>query len=421
MSVITIRDIRAILTQGQIVVKVETSEPQLYGLGCATFTYRATAIAKVVHDYLRPFLIGKDASQIEDIWQSCHSGAYWRNGPILNNALSGVDQALWDIKGKVAGMPVYELFGGKSREAAAVYSVAGGRDLKEYADKHRELTEQGIRHFKLNGLASLMEPDRPEHTPVTITDKVPTVDPSSGLQQKHVGTIFNPRAFVRTIIRSIEWFRSEFGPEPNILWDVHEKLPPIDGMYLARQLEQFNLFFIEDLFSPEDNEYYRFVRQQTSTPIAMGELYNHPHEIVPMIKDRLLDYLRLHISQVGGLTPARKLTSLCEPFAVRTAWHGPGDVSPVGHAANLMLDLHAWNFGIQEAGPMVKPGSLLRDTFPGLPEVRDGYMWSNGRPGLGIDLDEELAAKHPSPDPTTSRTLGYMGNVRLADGTLVRP
>ena len=418
---VTIRDIRVFLTRGLVVVKVDTSEPQLYGLGCATFTYRATAVAKVIDDYLRPFLIGKDASQIEDIWQSCHGGAYWRNGPVVNNALSGVDQALWDIKGKVAGMPIYELFGGKSREAAAVYVGSHGRDLTEYAERQHELMEQGVRHFKLNGLVSLVEGDRPSHAPVTITDKVPTVDPNSSLLQKHVGTIFNPRAFVRTIIRSFEYFRSEFGPEPNVLMDVHEKLPPIDGMYLARQIEPFNLFFIEDLLAPEDNDYYRIVRQQTSTPIAMGEIYNHPHEIIPMIKDRLIDFLRLHISQVGGLTPARKITSMCEPFGVRTAWHGASDVSPVGHAANLMLDLHAWNFGIQEAGPMFQPGSVLQDMFPGLPEVRDGYMWSNGKPGLGIDFDEKLAAKHPTPDPTTSKKHGYMGNVRLADGTVIRP
>jgi mannonate dehydratase len=420
MADLTIRDIRCFLTRNLVVVKVETNEPELYGLGCATFTYRGTAIAAVVNDYLKPFLTGKDPSQIEDIWQSCMVAAYWRNGPILNNALSGVDMALWDIKGKVAGMPLYELFGGKTREAAAVYLVPGGRDLEEFADNLNQMVEQGCRHFKLNGLQRILEPQMSRHAPITVTRKVPTVDPKSGLQQKHVGRIEDPRRLVRVIEAAFDTFRTRFGPELNVLYDVHERLPPMDGVALAKRLEKYDLYFIEDLLAPEDNEYHRILRQQVSVPIAMGELYNHPHEIVPMIQDRLLDFLRLHISQVGGLTPARKLTSLCEPFGVRTAWHGPGDVSPVGHAANLMLDLHAWNFGIQEAAPLYNPDSVLCDMFPGIPQVRDGYMWSNDRPGLGIDFDEKLAAKHPTPKPDAA-TMGYMSNIRLPDGTVIRP
>lgn len=420
MSQHTIRDIRCILTRGLVVVKVETDDPDLYGVGCGTFTYRSTAIATVVHDYLKPFLVGKDPSEIEDIWQSCMVGAYWRNGPILNNALSGVDMALWDIKGKVAGMPLYELFGGKSREAAAVYVVPGGSDLTEFKDQIEALIAQGYRHFKLNGLQSLLAKEHGRFPPKTITKKVPEVDAASGYKQKHVGTILDTGAFARSIEAAFDHFRTRFGPELKVLMDIHERLPPIEGLALAKRVEKYDLYFIEDLFAPEDNDYYRIMREQVSVPIAMGELYNHPHEIVPMIKDRLLDFLRLHISQVGGLTPARKLTTLCEPFNIRTAWHGPSDVSPVGHAANLMIDLNAWNFGIQEAGPMANPDDLLRDIFPGLPEVRDGYMWANGRPGLGIDFDEALAAKHPTP-AVDSATMGYMGNIRLADGTLMRP
>ena len=410
MSNLKIRDVRAIVTQptaNLIVVKIETNEPELYGVGCATFTQRALVVETAVNDYLRPFLIGKDPADIEDIWQSCNVSAYWRNGPILNNAISGVDQALWDIKGKVAGMPVYDLFGGKSREAAAVYIVPGGNDLKEYEENVWAFIEDGFRYFKLGGADRFFSDDSPNSEKPVITNKV----------SESSGSIYDPVKSVRAIVRAFEHFRSTFGWDVDVIYDVHERLPPIMGLGLAKELEPFRLFFLEDLFAPEDNDYFRLVREQTSTPIAMGELYNNPHEMIPMVKDRLLDFMRVHVSQIGGLTPARKLAALCEAFNVRTAWHGPTDVSPVGHAAQLMLDLNVWNFGIQEAGPYQT--DLLKEVFPGTPEVRNGYMWSNGKPGLGIDIDEELAAKYPVTEP--ARSNWSWGNVRLADGTIIRP
>ena len=410
MSNLKIRDVRVIVTQPTAnlnVVKIETNEPELYGLGCATFTQRALVVETAVNDYLRPFLIGKDPADIEDIWQSCNVSAYWRNGPILNNAISGVDQALWDIKGKVAGMPVYDLFGGKSREAAAVYIVPGGNNLKEYEENVWALIEDGFRYFKLGGADRFFSDDTPHSEKPVITNKV----------TESSGSIYDPVKSVRAIVRAFEHFRSTFGWDLELIYDVHERLPPIIGLGLAKELEPFRLFFLEDLFAPEDNDYFRLVREQTSTPIAMGELYNNPHEIIPMVKDRLLDFMRVHVSQIGGLTPARKLAALCEAFNVRTAWHGPTDVSPVGHAAQLMLDLNVWNFGIQEAGPYQT--DLLKEVFPGTPEVRSGYMWANGKPGLGIDIDEELAAKYPITDP--ARSNWSWGNVRLADGTIIRP
>lgn len=410
MSNLKIRDVRVIVTQPTAnlnVVKIETNEPELYGLGCATFTQRALVVETAINDYLRPFLIGKDPADIEDIWQSCNVSAYWRNGPILNNAISGVDQALWDIKGKAAGMPVYDLFGGKSREAAAVYIVPGGDDLKEYEENVWAFIEDGFRYFKLGGADRFFSDDTPRGEKPVITNKV----------SESRGSIYDPAKSVRAIVRAFEHFRSTFGWEFELIYDIHERLPPILGLGLAKELEPFRLFFLEDLFAPEDNDYFRLVREQTSTPIAMGELYNNPHEIIPMVKDRLLDFMRVHVSQIGGLTPARKLAALCEAFNVRTAWHGPTDVSPVGHAAQLMLDLNVWNFGIQEAGPY--QADILKEVFPGTPEVRNGYMWANGKPGLGIDIDEELAAKYPITEP--ARSNWSWGNVRLADGTIIRP
>jgi len=215
--------------------------------------------------------------------------------------------------------------------------------------------------------------------------------------------------------RMFEHLRTRVGEEVELLHDVHERVPPIQAIGLAKELEQFHLFFLEDLLSPEDNDYFRIVRQQTSTPLAMGELFVNQAEYVPLIRDRLIDFIRVHISDIGGLSMARKLAALCEFFGVRTAWHGPGDVSPVGHAANLQLDLACHNFGIQEQHEF---GERTREVFPGCPEIRDGSLWSNDLPGLGIDVDETLAARYPFPEHELN---GAWPAIRRLDGTVVRP
>ena len=426
MSDLQIRDVRVILTEPDnirlVIVKIETTEPELYGIGCATFTQRPTAVVSAVNDYLRPFLIGKNPADIEDIWQSSYVSSYWRNGPVLNNALSGVDQALWDIKGKLANMPVYDLFGGKARDAAAVYVHSTGDDLQEVEDRARAFIDQGFHYIRVQvatpgyatyGSRGAVADDSLQTGPRVITDRVTKFD--SNTIYAHPGGIFEPRPYIKSALGLFEHIRATIGWDIEILHDVHERIPPIMGVDLAKEVEQYKLFFLEDLFAPEDNDYFRMVRQQTSTPIAMGELYNSPHEIIPMVKDRLLDFIRVHISQIGGLTPARKLAALCEAFNVRTAWHGPGDTSPVGHAANLMLDLNTINFGIQEYAIFQE---RTQEVFPGCPEVRDGYMWSNGKPGLGIDVDEKLAAKYPFKERAFG---GAWDTVRRADGGVVRP
>ena len=410
MSNLEIRDVRAIVTHPPgartlTVVKVETSEPELYGVGCASFCTRPTAVAAAVDDYLKPLLTGRNPAEIEDIWQSCYASSYWRSGPVLNNAVSGVDQALWDIKGKVAGMPVYELFGGKAREAAAVYVIPQGRDRAQREELTRELLDQGFRHIKFGWGSAMTERDRAFYGPAVITGKASMEDgdilDSVGGMPQHRRPPSNSSAPPSARNR-----RSFF--------DVKAVMPPIQALAMAKDVEQYKPYFMEDIFTPEDNDYFRLVREQTSTPMAMGELYSNPQEVVPVIKDRLIDFLRLHISAIGGLTPARKMAALCEAFNVRTAWHGSADVSPVGHAANLMLDLNVWNFGIQEASVYLNTHPTLKEVFPGTPELRGGYMWPNGKPGLGVDIDEELAARFPARDP------GVRRNTRRPDGTVIR-
>jgi mannonate dehydratase len=393
-----ITDVRAICTAPEgirlVVVKVETSDDGLYGLGCATFTQRPYAVVTAVEQYLQPFLVGRDPDDIEDIWQAATVSSYWRSGPVLNNALSGVDMALWDIKGKRAGMPVYQLFGGKSRRAATVYVHAGGRDFGDVEERVREYLENGFRHVRC---------------------QIEVAGHAAYGTGGAASRPWEPRPYCRLVPRLFEHLRERLGDEVELLHDVHERVPPIMAIQLAKDLEPYGLFFLEDPFAPEDGEYLRLLRGQSSIPIAMGELYVNQHEYVPVVRDRLIDFMRAHISSIGGLTPARKLTALCELFGVRTAWHGPGDLSPVGHAANLQLDLSCANFGIQET-PLF--GDVMREVFPGCPEIRDGAMWSNELPGLGVDLDEALAAKYPFPDDPYN---GGWPEVRRADGTVVRP
>ncbi len=427
MGNVKIRNVRTILTEPApgmrfTVVKVETTEPDLYGLGCASLRTRPKAVKVAIEDYLRPFLIGKDVADIEDIWQSAYVSSYWRNGPVLNNALSGVDEALWDIKGKMAGMPVYDLLGGKAREAAAVYAHASAGDPAEVEDQARAFMEQGFHHVRVQvatpgfatyGVNSASGAGRdPQDGPKWITNRAVAADERFAYAQR--AGIFEPKPYMRSALSLLERMRDKLGWKVELLHDVHERLPGILGVQFAKEVEPIKLFFLEDLFSPADNEYFRLVRGQCATPLSIGEIFNNPQEIVPLVKDRLIDFLRIRLSPVGGITPARKYAALCEAFGVRTAFQGPSNVSPVGHAASLMLDLNIWNFGIQES-----PGytERVREMFPGTPEIRDGYMWSNGKPGLGIDIDEEMAARFPHPEQPTST----FDNVRRADGTVVTP
>lgn len=408
-SPLKITDVQTILTAPAgirlVVVKVLTSEPGLYGLGCATFTQRSRAVQTAVQEYLRPFLIGKDPGRIEDIWQSSFVSSYWRNGPVLNNALSGVDIALWDILGKRTGMPVYRLWGGPCREGADTYRHASGTTFQEVEESVRRFLEQGYRHVRVQvavpGLSTYGTRGGERDSPVPVNQRT---------------RVWEPGPYVRLVPRLFEHLRKELGEEVELLHDVHERVPPILAMQLVRDVEPYRPFFIEDPFSPEDVGYFAHLRRLSSTPIAMGELFNNPNEWIELISQRLIDFIRVHVSQIGGASVARKLAAFCEFFSVRTAWHGPGDVSPVGHAVNVHLDLACHNFGIQEAREFTQ---AEQDTFPGCPELRNGYYYANDLPGWGIDLDESLAARFPIQDEPGFDM--HWGNTRRRDGTVVKP
>ncbi len=414
-----IRDVRVILTAPDgirlVVVKVETTEPGLYGLGCATFTQRPLAVATAIEEYLKPFLVGRDPSDIEDIWQAASVSSYWRSGPVLNNALAGVDMALWDIKGKRAGMPLYDLLGGRCRRAANLYVHASGADFAAVEADVRRLLAAGFRYVRCQvavpGYATYGAQIAPKGSEGAPRTSYPGQPGHLAPRQE----AWEPAAYARLVPALFDHLRGALGEEVELLHDIHERVPPPLAIRLAKELERHRLFFLEDPFAPEDIGWFRLLRQQSATPIAMGELFVNQAEWVGLIAERLIDFIRVHLSDIGGITPARKLAALGEAFGVRTAWHGPGDVSPVGHAANLHLDLACPNFGIQEGYLFPE---RTRAVFPGCPEIRDGMLWPNAGAGLGIDLDEAAAARHPFPEHPLN---GAWPEVRQPDGTVVRP
>jgi mannonate dehydratase len=404
MPPVKIKSVKSIATAPEgsnlIVVKVDTTEPGLYGLGCATFTQRAVAVLPAIDSYLNDFCIGKDVDNIEDMWQAAYVSSYWRNGPVLNNALSGLDEALWDIKGKRANMPVYQLLGGKCRIAVDCYAHASGPTFEALAERVQQFMDQGFRHVRIQqggygGVGTMpKEPD---------------------FKQAGFGRAddmyMDQQTYLKRVPEMFDYIRKKCGEDVELLHDIHERVEPVDAINMIKRLEPYRPYFIEDPFSPENMGWFRHLRNQTTVPIAMGELFNNINEFRDYMVDQLFDFIRVHLSQIGGITPAMKIARLGEWFNVRTAWHGPGDVSPVGHAANAHIDLAVWNFGIQESHMWNEKAQAV---FPGCQTYKNGYMYINEAPGLGVDINEKEAARYP---------IGTRSNwtLRKGDGTIIRP
>jgi mannonate dehydratase len=406
-----IKDVQVIATAPAglrlVVVKILTDQDGLYGYGCGTYTQRADLVVAAVEKYLKPFLVGRPADRIDDLWQAMYNSSYWRNGPVLNNGISGVDMALWDIKGRQANLPVYQLLGGKVREAADCYGHSSGAEIPDVIASAKKLIAEGYRHVRVQvgvpGMAGYGA-GRGEARVAAL----------------HKAPVFEPAAYIRRALNLFEECRKQLPEEIELLHDVHERITPTQALQLCKDVEKFRLFFLEDPVSPEDIAWFRLIRQQCTTPLAMGELFNSPHEWTPLIAERLIDYIRVHVSQAGGLTPCRKMAILGEHFGVRTAWHGPGDVSPIGHACNATLDVVSYNFGVQE-GPRFN--QQLREVFSGCPETRNGYLYVNEAPGWGIEVNEKLAAKFPFGSGERDERKQYnggWGEVRKRDGQIIK-
>lgn len=346
---VTINELRTILipSAGQItvIVKLFTSTPGLHGIGCASCE-NPREVAAVLDRDLKPLLLGRAVDEIEAIWEINRQAPYFRSAAILHHALSGVDGALWDILGKRAGMPLYQLFGGKARPAVELYAgVHGGPDRAGLEDQIHSLLAQGYRHAQ--------------------------VQPAT--------------AAVPEIVSAFESLREKFGSGVELLHRIRAPLPPERAVELARALEPVRLFYLENAVAPLDTRALETLRRLTSTPLALGESAVEEHEWLPLVTNRLIDFLRLDVSSVGGLSRARKIAGVCEFSRVRTAWSGSARGSPVSQAVDLHLNLATRNFGIQ---PAVTFPTAVRAAFPGAPEIRGGCLHANNAPGLGLEIDE---------------------------------
>lgn len=419
---VTIKTVRAVLTAPEgidlVIVVVETSEPGLTGYGCATFTQRASAVAEVVDRYLAPLLAGRDVSRIEDSWRLMMANSYWRSGPVLNNAVAGVDMALWDIAGKLADMPLYKLLGGACRDRVDVYRHADGSAIDALLSRAQELVDQGHRYVRCQlggyGAAGAMirsgDAESGVAAPPSAAGAYAGAKPDGG---PDVRVTVDPDRYMRMTVEMLHAVREALGPEIAILHDTHERVPLNDLARFAQELDSVRLFFLEDPVPPDQIAWLRRIRSASVTPISLGELFTSPEQWLPVIQEQLIDYIRVHVSHIGGITPARKLAALCDAYGVRTAWHGPADCSPFGHAANVHLDFAVPNFGIQE---MYEPHGHMRDIFPGMLEVEHGAVAPPTGAGLGVGFNEEAAAAWPPAltPPVWTRT-------RLPDGTLIWP
>jgi mannonate dehydratase len=376
------------------------TEDGVYGLGDATVNGRELAVASYLSDHVIPCLIGRDARRIEDLWQYLYKGAYWRRGPATMAAIAAVDTALWDIKGKSLGVPVYELLGGRSREAVMVYGHANGRDVEETVAAVASHAAQGFKAIRaqsgIPGLASTygVAKDGKSYEPA-----------EKGLPSESVWSTEKYLNFVPTLFARL---RDEFGDDVQLLHDAHHRLTPIEAARIGKALEPFHLFWLEDPVPAEAQESFRIIRQHTTTPLAVGEVFNTIYDCHQLIAEQLIDYIRTTVVHAGGLSHLRKIAALAELYHVKTGSHGATDLSPVCMAAALHFDISVHNFGIQEYMPHTAETDAV---FPHAYSYHDGMMYPGDKPGLGVDIDEALAATYPY-------ARAYLPVNRKLDGTV---
>jgi mannonate dehydratase len=403
---IFITSVRTIVTAPEgialVIVRIDTNVDGLYGLGCATFTQRWKAVQSFVDDHLARLLIGRYPGDIGDLVRLAGYSGYWRGGPVGNNAISGIDQALWDIAGKRAGLPVHELLGGKMRAAADTYLHASGATIPEAIDHAHELIEGGWRHLRLQ----VSTPGGGGYGGPPLPTEYPDAPYRNG---------WSARDYLRRTPALFEAAREALPEHVELLHDVHSRLTPKDAVWLARALEPYRLYFLEDVLPPELWDRLPEVRAASPIPIAVGELTTSFTDAVHLVRNTGVDFIRCHVSDIGGLTAARKIADLAEIHGVKTAWHGPGDTSPIGAAANVALDVSSAAFGIQEGHVY---NEATHEVFPGTLRINNGWLFPNETPGWGIDIDEKAASKYPA---ELSGHDAWAAGVRRPDGALEAP
>jgi len=382
-----------------VTLKIETDEG-VYGLGDATLNGRELAVKSYLEDHVVPCLIGRDAHRIEDIWQFLYKGAYWRRGPVTMSAIAAVDTALWDIKGKIANLPVYQLLGGASRESVMVYGHANGKDIDETIANALLYKEQGYKAIRLQsgvpGLASTYGVSKDRYFYEPADADLPTEN------------VWSTEKYMRSVIPLFEKAREALGWDVHLLHDIHHRLTPIEAGRLGKDLEPFRPFWLEDATPAENQDAFRLIRQHTTTPLAVGEIFSSIWDCKALIENQLIDYIRATVVHAGGLTHLRRIAALADLYQVRTGCHGATDLSPVCMAAALHFDLSVPNFGVQE---YMRHTPETDEVFPHAYTFANGAMHPGDKPGLGVDLDEALAAKYPY-------KRAFLPVNRLEDGTM---
>ncbi len=382
-----------------VTLKIETDQG-LYGIGDATLNGRELAVVSYLQDHVVPNLIGRDAQQIEDIWQFLYRGAYWRRGPVTMSAIAAVDTALWDIKAKAAGMPLYQLLGGRSRDGVLVYGHANGGDIEETVDQVGRYKDAGYRAIRaqsgIPGVRHAYGVGRGDmyYEPADAT--LPTE------------TLWSTSSYLNHTPKLFERLRDVHGPDIELLHDVHHRLTPIEAGRLGKSLEPYRLFWMEDATPAENQEAFRLIRQHTVTPLAVGEIFNTIWDCRELIQNQLIDYIRTTVVHAGGITHLRRIADLASLYQVRTGSHGATDLSPVCMGAALHFDTWVPNFGIQE---YMRHSPETDEVFPHDYSFADGYLKVGDTPGHGVDIDEKLAAKYPY-EPR------QLPIARLADGSM---
>jgi mannonate dehydratase len=382
-----------------VTLKIETKDG-ITGLGDATLNGRELAVASYLADHVIPCLIGRDAHRIEDIWQFLYKGAYWRRGPVTMSAIAAVDMALWDIKGKVAGLPLYQLLGGASREGAMVYGHANGRDVDETIANALHYKEQGYKAIRLQsgvpGLASTYGVSKDRYFYEPADADLPTEN------------LWSSEKYLRSVPALFEKAREALGWDVHLLHDIHHRLTPIEAGRLGKDLEPWRPFWLEDATPAENQANFRLIRQHTTTPLAVGEIFNSIWDCKQLIEEQLIDYVRATVVHAGGITHLRRIASFADLYNVHTGCHGATDLSPVCMAAALHFDLSVPNFGIQE---YMRHTAETDAVFPHAYSFAGGLMHPGEAPGLGVDLDEALAATYPY-------KRAFLPVNRLEDGTM---
>jgi len=382
-----------------VTLKIET-DAGVYGLGDATLNGRELAVASYLQDHIAPSLIGRDAHRIEDVWQFLYKGAYWRRGPVTMTAIAAVDMALWDIKGKIANLPVYQLLGGASREGVMVYGHANGKDIDETLDNAMRYKEEGYKAIRLQsgvpGLASTYGVSKDRYFYEPADSDLPTEN------------VWSTEKYMRSVVPLFEKAREKLGWDVHLLHDIHHRLTPIEAGRLGKDLEPFRPFWLEDATPAENQDAFRLIRQHTTTPLAGGEIFNSIWDCKGLSENQLIDYIRATVVHAGGRTHLRRIAALADLYQVRTGCHGATDLSPVCMAAALHFDLSVPNFGVQE---YMRHTEKTDAVFPHAYTFENGMMHPGDKPGLGVDLDEILAAKYPY-------KRAFLPVNRLEDGTM---